>query len=80
MQLLGGPPLRHFLQCWRWASHSGCAAALVEQFAEAADDMLAALKAEYGTEDTIHYPGLLMEAADQLKKALVDAGYRFPKE
>jgi hypothetical protein len=76
MPLYEKPPQKHPHQCWRWSDHWRCAADLVEQLAEAADDMLAALKAEYGTDDTTAYPGSLMDAADALIAALAAAGYR----
>ena len=75
MPLYRVPPQTHPHQCWRLSEHWGCAAALIEQFAEAADDALRALAKEYGP-DTTAYPGELMDSADALRAALVAADYR----
>jgi len=75
MPLYEKPPQTHPHQCWRWSNHWQCAVNLVEQLAEAADDLLRALYAEYNTTESAALPGGLMDVADEMHAALQAAGY-----
>ena len=56
----------HGSGCWRWATHWRCCVGLVEELAEASNEMLEALRIKYSSDKTTDYPGMLMDAADTM--------------
>ena len=79
MPLYERTPQKHEPGCWRWSNHWQCAVDLADRMAGAIEEMLEALAAEYGSDKTTDYPGLLMDAADGLEALLVEARARPPR-
>jgi hypothetical protein len=73
-------PRHHPPGCWHLSSHWRCAVDLVGRTANAIEEMQEALAAEYNSHKTTDYPGLLMDAADELEAVLVEARARPPRK